>query len=189
MTRGTDSGRRTAGAHQQHPETAAVADKQATSPKTRPSAQDLLSKTGGAPLPASVRQQMERAFSAPFGRVSLHHGDEAGAFDAAAFTAGERIFLPRSAPRLDRGEGLSLLAHELTHVLQQRRGQVPRPADGVTVDPRPDLEEEAERSAQQIMQGLNADGRAAAAPKKGGPEGGGETRGKPSADERPPTGA
>lgn len=125
----------------------------AETPANRPSARDLLSAAGGAPLPAAVRQQMERTFGAGFSRVRIHHGDEAEAYDAAAFTAGERIFLPRNAPALDSGEGRSLLAHELTHVLQQRHGRVRRPADGVSVDPHPELERQAVQTAASVMRG------------------------------------
>lgn len=142
----------------QHDAAAGAVVQRADTPPHRPSARDLLSAAGGAPLPTAVRQQMERAFGAGFGRVRIHHGDEAEAYDAAAFTAGERIFMPRKAPRLDSGEGRSLLAHELTHVLQQRHGQVRRPADGVAVDPHPELERQAVKTAASVMRGDGAPG-------------------------------
>jgi hypothetical protein len=48
-------------------------------------------------------------------------GDLAKALDARSFTHGGEIFLPSSHGPLTSGTGRSLLAHELTHVAQQRR--------------------------------------------------------------------
>jgi len=75
---------------------------------------------GGSPLPEPVRARMEGAFGADFSDVRLHTGAEAGTLNrqlgARAFTAGSDIVL---------GEGAGnqgVLAHELTHVLQNRGG-------------------------------------------------------------------
>jgi hypothetical protein len=80
---------------------------------------------GGQPLSPSLRGFFEPRFGHDFGQVRLHHGaqaaDSARALRARAFTAGSDIvfgageYPPTTA-------GLSLLAHELTHVIQQRRG-------------------------------------------------------------------
>ena len=78
-------------------------------PTVRPSAAQLLSATGGVPLPAPVLQRMQRAFGTGFGRVRVHQGEQAEAFDAAAFTTGERIFLPRNGPSLTSAEGQACL--------------------------------------------------------------------------------
>lgn len=84
-------------------------------------------RRGGAPLPASVRRSMEGAFGSDFSGVRLHRGGDANALNdhmsARAFTVGSDIFLGRSAPGLDTPAGEQLLAHELTHTLQQ--GQAP----------------------------------------------------------------
>ena len=45
----------------------------------------------------------------------------AQALDARSFTHGGEIFMPASHGPLSSGKGRSLLAHELTHVAQQRR--------------------------------------------------------------------
>ena len=119
----------------------------------RPSAAQLLSATGGVPLPGPVLQRMQRAFGAGFGRVKVHRGAEAEAFDAAAFTTGERIFLPKHAPALSSPEGQAVLSHELTHVLQQRSGRVRVKGGGVNVDPHPHLEQEAEAAGEAVMRG------------------------------------
>ena len=119
----------------------------------RPSASQLMSATGGVPLPGPVLQRMQRAFGTGFGRVKVHRGSEAEAFDAAAFTTKERIFLPKNAPDLSSREGQALLSHELTHVLQQRSGRVRVKGGGVSVDPQPHLEHEAEAAGHAVMRG------------------------------------
>ncbi|WP_052949524.1 DUF4157 domain-containing protein [Dyella japonica] len=79
---------------------------------------------GGAPLPAALRQEMEQGFGHNFSHVRVHTGARAEASaalrQAQAYTVGSHIvFGPgRFAPASDTGR--HLLAHELTHVLQQR---------------------------------------------------------------------
>jgi hypothetical protein len=57
--------------------------------------------------------------------VKIHRGGEASnlaaALDARSFTHGTEIYLPSSHGPLNSGKGRSLLAHEMTHVAQQRR--------------------------------------------------------------------
>jgi Domain of unknown function (DUF4157) len=59
------------------------------------------------------------------GAVRIHRGAEAGdlaaALDAKSFTHGGEIFMPDNHGPLSSGRGRALLAHELTHVTQQRR--------------------------------------------------------------------
>jgi hypothetical protein len=59
------------------------------------------------------------------GPVKVHRDGAASelssAFDARSFTHGGEIFLPASHGPLTSGTGKALLAHELTHVAQQRR--------------------------------------------------------------------
>jgi hypothetical protein len=50
-----------------------------------------------------------------------HASDLSTALDARSFTHGGEIFLPASHGPLTSGTGMALLAHELTHVTQQRR--------------------------------------------------------------------
>jgi hypothetical protein len=77
---------------------------------------------GGVPLPATVRDSMESAFGADFGGVRLHAGPGATELNervqAKAFTIGSDIFFRDRMP--DAGPaGQELLAHELTHTVQQ----------------------------------------------------------------------
>ncbi|RIK35289.1 MAG: hypothetical protein DCC55_30735, partial [Chloroflexi bacterium] len=77
----------------------------------------------GAPLPDGVRQQMELRFGADFSGVRIHTDDPAiqltRLLKANAFTQGNDIFFNqgRFAPSTRAGD--HLLAHELTHTIQQ----------------------------------------------------------------------
>ncbi len=80
-------------------------------------------RSGGSPLPGGVRRSMEGAFGADFGGVKVHAGEHARSLNqqvgAVAFTVGADIFLGRSAPDISSPAGQDLLAHELTHTIQQ----------------------------------------------------------------------
>lgn len=77
----------------------------------------------GAGLPAEVRHPMERAFGADFTGVRVHTDGRADAFNQAlgarAFTTRSEIFFRAGEYGPDTKPGRELLAHELTHVLQQ----------------------------------------------------------------------
>ncbi len=78
---------------------------------------------GGEPLPPVVRREMEEGFGADFGSVRVHTGDEADALNrdmnALAFTHGAHIAFARGQYDPATRHGKRLLAHELTHTLQQ----------------------------------------------------------------------
>ena len=81
---------------------------------------------GGAPLPAPVRAVMEPRFGADFSGVRLHADTEAAQLNqslgAKAFTHGADIYLGAGAEKPGTQAGDHLLAHELTHTLQQSGG-------------------------------------------------------------------
>jgi len=81
-------------------------------------------KGSGAPLPTEVRAKMEPRFGADFSGVRLHTGGEAvqlnRALQARAFTHGRDIYLGEGSYSPGTSAGNRLLAHELTHVIQQR---------------------------------------------------------------------
>ncbi len=76
---------------------------------------------GGSPLAPSVRAPLESAMGADFGAVRIHEGSEATklsrSIGASAFTVGADVFFQGRVPA--GNEGTHLLAHELTHTLQQ----------------------------------------------------------------------
>ncbi|SHN40831.1 DUF4157 domain-containing protein [Chitinophaga sp. CF418] len=81
------------------------------------------SKGGGAPLPANTRSFMENAFSRDFSQVRIHAGNEAHdmshSIQARAFTHGNDLYFNSGQYQPNTSEGQRLLAHELTHVVQQ----------------------------------------------------------------------
>ncbi len=80
----------------------------------------------GKPLPDGVRRPMEQAYGADFTAVRTHSDARADqltrSLDALAFTTGRDIFFRRGAYTPASSAGQRLLAHELTHVIQQRGG-------------------------------------------------------------------
>jgi hypothetical protein len=89
----------------------------------------------GAPLGEEVRRFTEPRFRADFSRVRIHTDARAASLatrlGARAFTYGRDIFFNTGQYAPQTPEGMELLAHELTHTIQQREA-VQREAD-VTV--------------------------------------------------------
>jgi len=78
----------------------------------------------GAPLPPNVRRFMEPRFRADFRNVRIHTGERAATLsrqlNAQAFTVGNQIFFAKDRFRPETEEGRELIAHELTHTIQQQ---------------------------------------------------------------------
>ena len=74
----------------------------------------------------AVRTRMENHFDDSFSSVRVHTDDRAGALtdslNARAFTVGSHVVFAKGAYAPGTSAGRRLLAHELTHVVQQRRG-------------------------------------------------------------------
>ncbi len=85
-------------------------------------------KRGGQPLPASDRSFFEPKFGTSFKNVKIHtdtHSSEAaGSINAKAFTAGQNIVFGQGQYSPGTDSGKRLLAHELTHVVQQSNGSL-----------------------------------------------------------------
>ena len=81
------------------------------------------SKSSGSLMPASTREQMESSFGADFSHVHLHTDNAAARMNkdlnAQAFTHGNDIYFNSGKYDFDSNSGRHLLAHELTHVVQQ----------------------------------------------------------------------
>jgi len=114
----------------------------------------------GTPLEPGVRADMEARLGADFSDVRVHSDTvahrAAESVAAHAFTSGSHIVFQQG--RYDTGStaGTRMLAHELTHVIQQRRGPVPgtRTPDGLMVsDPADAGERAAEANADRVMSG------------------------------------
>ena len=87
-------------------------------------------KGGGAPLHDNVRSSMERGFGADFSGVRVHTGGQADALNrslnARAFTTGSDIFFGKGQYNPGSSGGQELIAHELTHTVQQGAATVRR---------------------------------------------------------------
>jgi hypothetical protein len=114
---------------------------------------------GGSPLPRPVQAQMERSMGADLSNVRVHTDSNADhlsrSMGATAFTSGRNIAFKSGAYAPGTPGGDKLLAHELTHVVQQRSGPVEGTPTGGGVkvsDPSDRHEQEAERASEQIAQ-------------------------------------
>jgi len=107
---------------------------------------------GGTPLDPRVRVEMEARFGEHLGDVRVHNDASAhrnaAELGAKAYTVGNDITfgMERYAPHLS--EGKRLLAHELAHVIQQRRGgALPK------LDARESHESSADQAADAAVSG------------------------------------
>jgi hypothetical protein len=118
-------------------------------PVSQQTAQRIQSmRGGGAPLSDGMRSNMEQALDTDFSDVRVHSGGESSsinrAISAKAFTTGSDIFLGDGASASDS----HLMAHELTHVVQQRSMSSSGP---MSVGPADDhYEREAEATASSL---------------------------------------
>lgn len=85
---------------------------------------------GGQPLGDNIRKPMEQAFGADFGGVKVHTDSRSDqlnqSIQARAFTTGQDVFFRQGEYNPGSRGGQELLAHELTHVVQQNGGTVQR---------------------------------------------------------------
>ncbi len=79
----------------------------------------------GRPLDPAVRGRMETRLGHDFSTVRVHHGPEATALHARAFTVGENVTFAPGQYTPGTTEGDRLLAHELGHVADARHGAQP----------------------------------------------------------------
>ena len=97
-------------------------NKSPSAPPSR-SASPIENTGAGAPLPASVRSHMEPRFGADFGGVRVHTDGAAAqhssALNAHAFTVGQHVYFGRDKFQPHSAGGKELIAHELTHTIQQ----------------------------------------------------------------------
>lgn len=117
-----------------------------------PIVHDVL-RSSGQPLDTATRAFMEPRFGHDFSGVRVHTdlraADSAMAVSANAYTVDNHIAFGGGKYQPQNGEGKRLLAHELAHVVQQRRGGIPPRSlfqDSV-------LERDADQAASTIAQG------------------------------------
>lgn len=127
---------------------------------------DGIPATAGEPLKADTRRPLEAHFGTDLAHVRVHTGSEAArsatSLDALAYTSGRDIYFATGmyAPASESGQ--RLLAHEVAHVVQQASGREPAIAAmssraAKIGAPEDLLEDEAQRSAEQFMNGSLSD--------------------------------
>ncbi|TCP24048.1 DNA/RNA non-specific endonuclease [Tenacibaculum skagerrakense] len=81
------------------------------------------SKGGGNPLPSNTQNEMESGFGADFSGVRVHNDNNAVQMNqelgSQAFTNGNDIYFNEGKYNPESDSGKHLLAHELTHTVQQ----------------------------------------------------------------------
>jgi hypothetical protein len=125
----------------------------------RSSVHDVVSG-GGRPLEPEVRGEMEGRLGHDFSDVRVHDDsaahDSAKGVDAHAYTVGSNVVFQRDKYDPGSDAGKTMLAHELTHVVQQRSGPVEGTSapGGIKVsDPSDRFEREASANAERVMAG------------------------------------
>ncbi|MDB5913413.1 MAG: putative rane protein [Ramlibacter sp.] len=105
----------------------------------------------GRPLAPQDRAEMEERFGTGFADVRVHDTAQARQLAreqrAQAFTIGNHIAFGRPPAATQASHSRRLLAHELAHVVQQRRGGTKLPVAGGA------LEQSAQRAASQFVSG------------------------------------
>ncbi|MGC5020950.1 DUF4157 domain-containing protein [Micromonospora sp. DT47] len=119
---------------------------------------DVVNSGGGSPLDVETRADMESRFGHDFGDVRVHIDgaahESARAVNAHAYTVGSNIVFQRDKYDPASEGGRHMLAHELTHVVQQRSGPVDGTEAGAGVkvsDPSDRFEREAVANADRLL--------------------------------------
>ncbi len=114
--------------------------------------------SGGLPLDTDTRTDMESRMGADFSDVRVHHDsaahESAKDVGAHAYTVGNNVVFQRDAYDPGSPQGRTTLAHELTHVIQQRNGPVEgtEAPGGIRVsDPSDRFEREAVANADRVL--------------------------------------
>ena len=133
----------------------AAAENEAREEYLEKTVQDLQQQKGsGHPLEGETRKEMEQSLGYDFDQVRLHTDGPAHKaaeeLNAKAFTMGTDIFFSqKQGGNLSSSEGKGLLAHELTHVVQQSEGNLTLPGDKVKMGQPGDMyETEADKVAE-----------------------------------------
>ncbi|WP_298892641.1 DUF4157 domain-containing protein [uncultured Psychroserpens sp.] len=95
----------------------------------------------GRRMPKKTKTEMEASFGTDFSDVNIHTDDEAihmnKELGAQAFTHGKDVYFNSGKYNPDSSEGKHLLAHELTHVVQQNGKEKTRDEAKNSIQPKP----------------------------------------------------
>jgi hypothetical protein len=117
----------------------------------------------GQPLDQATRAFMEPRFGHDFSQVRVHTDARAvestGGVNALAYTVGQDVVFGPGQYAPKTSEGRRLLAHELTHVVQQSLGPTARssPVEKIPIGSSTDRSEQAaDQTAERAMRGADA---------------------------------
>lgn len=103
----------------------------------------------GNPLPEAIQRHLEQGLNHDLSSVRIHDDAEADKLakkvNAVAFTTGQDIYFRSGQFNPNSQSGLELLAHEVTHTVQQSKGRV-----GKGIDPDAGLESEARMMGRKL---------------------------------------
>lgn len=103
----------------------------------------------GNPLPENIQRHLEHGLNHDLSRVRIHDDAEADTLarkvNAVAFTSGQDVYFQSGKYQPNTQSGLELLAHEVTHTVQQARGEV-----GSGLDPSASKETEARETGKRL---------------------------------------
>ena len=136
----------------------AAAPERAEDAETRSPVHDVIASGGGTPLDTETRADLESRMGADFSDVRIHNDsaahESAKGVGAHAYTVGNDVVFQRDAYDPSSPQGRTTLAHELTHVIQQRNGPVEGTdaPGGIRVsDPADRFEREAVANADRVL--------------------------------------
>lgn len=134
-------------------------EKQLQSSPARPFA--IARGGAGKAIPETVRQDMGALLNADFSTVRVHESDQPERIGAVAYAFGNDIHFSPGSYRPRAKSGRALLAHELSHVVQQREGTTRRRRSfiGIPIDHSPKLEREADGVARRAVLGTTVEAR------------------------------
>src|SRR2546427_9080181 len=123
---------------------------------------EVVGSGGGTPLDTDTRGFMESRLGSDFSDVRVHTdataSESARSVQAHAYTVGNDVVFQSGKYAPENDSGKRMLAHELTHVVQQRSGPVagtPAPGGIKVSHPSDTFEQAAESSADRVMTGAN----------------------------------
>jgi hypothetical protein len=111
-------------------------------------------RSGGQPLDGAVQTKLGTAMGQDFSNVHVHTSPEAHTLNqqlgAKAFTTGQDIYFREGAYAPHTSSGQELIAHELTHVVQQGSGAVSSGGRMKVNAPGDQFEQEADAVAKTV---------------------------------------
>ncbi len=130
---------------------------QRNTPSAVPSLVGEVLRSPGQPLDSDTRAFMEPRFGHDFGQVRVHADEKAAkstqAVNSLAYTVGRDVVFGAGQYAPGTSEGRRLLAHELAHVVQQRRAPQSARSELSLGHPGAVSEQEAASASQAVMLG------------------------------------